>query len=144
MNLIKVELGVNYTEKSNGHMPKTYTFVCDVIENTVGGYGIPSNGNCLTKWFEVDVPDIITKGNLGHICIPGRKSKRGTEDLAFVVCKTQIRVAKAQYFGEIDQNKLIDDAIKGGLKIVYPLEDGSMHEEDVALVGEVVPFKKEV
>ncbi|MEG2641600.1 MAG: hypothetical protein RSA71_03890, partial [Eubacterium sp.] len=85
----------------------------------------------------------ITKGNLGHIGIPGRKSKSGTEDLAFVVCKTPIHGVEAQYFGGIDQNKLIDDAVKGGLKIVYPLEDGSMYEEDVALVGEVVPFKKE-
>lgn len=147
MHTIRIEVGINYTTESHGHMPKTYLFGCDVTENLVGAYGISSDGQCLTRWFEVDVPDFITKGEWGnreHIGIPGRRSKSGSEDLAFVVCKKPIHGVKAQYFGSVDQSKLIDDALKGGLKIVYPLENGEMAEEDVAIVEEVFPFKNEV
>lgn len=137
MKNIKVEIGVGYQEVRNGYEPITYKFSANAIENMCMGYGIVGGGrDCKSRTIEVSVPDWVelSEEHMLHICKPGTRSKSGSCNLCFVVCKKPVRDREYSCFGACDQQALIDEALAGGLELVYPDKNGEMVRMDVEMV----------
>lgn len=131
-----IEIGIESAAINNGHGPRTYRFRANASVDIVGSYGISpvQIGSARTPRaiIAVDLPEWVAESSKWHWMMsrPGCKSKSGTDDLCFVVCKETAEM-RCEFFGQLDGKALIQQALDSGVQFVYPEQDGSMKRLDI-------------
>lgn len=128
--LYEVELNVVYSEVRHDHLPMTYVFTAGA-DGGPGPYGV--NGPLASKrraYASVIIPDSIRENReYRWISRPGYTSD-GCADLCYVVTNKTVR-REAQYYGELDVEGMISEAVESGFTLYYPERDGKMHSMPV-------------
>lgn len=129
----EIAVGILYSPVDHGHLPQTYVFNANVINAISGSYGI-SGGAAYKKraFIEIDLPDDVVPSKKWNwpLSIPGRKSKSGSDDLCFVECgKTATK--ECDFFGSLDPEKLILEALESGVYFIFPNEKGEMERKKI-------------
>lgn len=134
MRKITTRIGVKSTLR-NPQAPideQVWDVECDISDRICGPYGISCVNTDTERRIYVEVPDWVVPSKKWNweLSRPGYKSKSGSDDLCFIVCRAPAKVT-VDLPGRINHDEFINKALSGGLELVYPGDNGEMLRMDL-------------